>query len=448
MFLAQRMAGESLEWSNQTTLHPLGLVAVVVLGCAVVSVRREWAIVPILIMACFVAGAQRLVVGSLDFSLLRIMVLFGWARVLARREFVGFRWQTLDWLILVWALCGTVAYTIQLASVNALVNRLGNAYDAVGMYFLFRWLIRGWRDVEHASLALSLISVPVLLAFVIERATGRNAFSVFGGVPLVTLVRDGRLRCQGAFSHPIMAGCFWAAALPLIASQSWYPEAKSRRLAILGSAGALGIIFLCSSSTPVMGVIFAAAGGVLFGARTRMRVLRWSALLAVVMLAVAMNKPVYHLMARVNLIGGSTGWHRYHLIDQAVEHFPEWAFAGTRSTAHWGPGLQDITNQYLLEGIRGGAATLVLFLAILTVAFGAVGRLHRLAATQTEAVSAWALGVVLFVHATSFMGVSYFGQINVLWYLSLAMPVSVLAAVQERDSTNVLSYSHRLLQHA
>jgi hypothetical protein len=38
---------------------------------------------------------------------------------------------------------------------------------------------------------------------------------------------------------------------------------------------------------------------------------------------------------------------------------------------------------------------------------------------------AWALGVSLFVHAVSFIGVSYFGQITMLWYLSLAVPSSL-----------------------
>jgi hypothetical protein len=35
------------------------------------------------------------------------------------------------------------------------------------------------------------------------------------------------------------------------------------------------------------------------------------------------------------------------------------------------------------------------------------------------------LGVCLFVHSTNFIGVSYFGQGVFLWYLALAMTVSM-----------------------
>ena len=34
---------------------------------------------------------------------------------------------------------------------------------------------------------------------------------------------------------------------------------------------------------------------------------------------------------------------------------------------------------------------------------------------------AWGLSVALFVHVTSFMGVSYFGQIIMLWFMTLGM---------------------------
>jgi len=56
-----------------------------------------------------------------------------------------------------------------------------------------------------------------------------------------------------------------------------------------------------------------------------------------------------------------------------------------------------------------------------------VGRLWRRAAKKKRAdlILSWALGVSLFVHCMSFLGVSYFGQISMLWYLSLAMIASL-----------------------
>ncbi len=42
------------EWYNQTTLHPIGLVAVVALGLIMLVAPRRFAALPIIVMACFV----------------------------------------------------------------------------------------------------------------------------------------------------------------------------------------------------------------------------------------------------------------------------------------------------------------------------------------------------------------------------------------------------------
>ena len=52
--------------------------------------------------------------------------------------------------------------------------------------------------------------------------------------------------------------------------------------------------------------------------------MRWAFFGTLLLLHLAMNNPVWHLLARVNVVGGSTGWHRYHLIDKAIEHLEWW----------------------------------------------------------------------------------------------------------------------------
>ena len=88
--------------------------------------------------------------------------------------------------------------------------------EAVGAYYIGRTYIKNRYDFQRMVIVLGWISIIVAFLFLIERASGRNMFSIFGGVPEITLIRDGRLRCQGPFSHPIMAGVFWASILP------WY----------------------------------------------------------------------------------------------------------------------------------------------------------------------------------------------------------------------------------
>ena len=118
------------DWFNQTTVHPLGLMLLVVLGAATFLVPRRYALVPMLILVCFVGPAQRIVVATLDFNFLRLMVLAGWARVLLRGEMWGWRWRPLDTVVLAWAICATLLATVLHTTMSAFIMRLGLLYDA------------------------------------------------------------------------------------------------------------------------------------------------------------------------------------------------------------------------------------------------------------------------------------------------------------------------------
>lgn len=418
-----------VEWADHTTLHPLGACAIVILGAFLLILPRRHATLPLIIMACFVAPAQRIVIASLDFNLLRIMVLFGIVRVLVRAEIRDFVWTSTDWILVLWSISTIVMYTLHDWTTAALINRLGYAFDAVGMYFLFRILVRSWDDLRQTVYAFVLTSIPVAGAFFIESATGRNLFSIFGGVPEITMVRDGRLRCQGAFSHPILAGCFWATVIPVMAVDAW-TRSSGRMMRLLGLTASGLIIMLCASSTPLMSIVFGIIAASLFPLRREMRVVRWCIALSLLTLHLVMKAPVWHLLARVNVVGGSTGWHRYQVIDAAIEHFSEWWLLGVRTISHWNVFANDITNQFVAEGINGGLITLLLFISLIVSSFGSVGRIWRQASSSGEVLLAWSLGVALFMHCMNFLGVTYFGQITMAWYWLLATIASLSVRVR------------------
>jgi hypothetical protein len=192
---------------------------------------------------------------------------------------------------------------------------------------------------------------------------------------------------------------------------------------------------MTESSTPLAAAaagIFAAA---VFPFRQYMRHFRWSLAAMLLGLHLVMKAPVWHLISRIDLVGGSTGWHRYLLIDKFIQNFGEWWLLGTDSTRDWGYHLFDVTNQYVAEGIGGGLLNLALFVAVLSVAFQNAGRLWRLAEANDQPLwHAWGLGCALFVHISAFWAVSYFGQISVVWYLPLAAVVSLYQAeAQQAD---------------
>lgn len=406
---------------SQTVLHPLGLAAVLILGIATLLVRRRNALVPLMIMTCFVATAQRLSIGGLDFSLARIIILFGWLRLLLRRE-LRFPWRRMDTIIVIWAIVSNVAYVIERNFESwAVVFRLGLLFDTFGMYLLFRCLIRSRQDLERLMTAMAVMSIPCAAAFTLEHFTQRNIFSTFGGVPAETMVRDGRLRCQGAFSHPIIAGVFWAVLLPVIASLWW----RGGRRAFLAAGGVLGclvIILMCASSTPVIGVMLAMMGAAAYPFRYRIRAIRWTALLVLAgthtIMMLTNNGPVWWLLAGANVVPGSTGHWRAILISSFVGDIKTWWAFGLRTTYHWG--TSDLTNQYVVEGANGGILSLILFVITMAMCYQAVGRLWRSAETKSSAAFAWGLGVSLFVTMVCYLAISQFGQLIVVWYITVA----------------------------
>ena len=385
-----------------------------------------------ILTACFVAPAQRIAIFTLNFTLLRIMVVFGFTRLLTRGELRSFRWKFLDTTVITWALFGTVAYILLWGTGEAVKYRSGWLFDVAGMYFLFRALIRDWDDVDMLVAAFAVVSVPVALAFLVENQTSRNLFAFFGGVPEVTAIREGRLRCQGAFAHAILAGCFWAIVLPLIAARLWN-QRKSRTVTVIGIVASLTIIVLCASSTPASALLVAIPAALTVVLRAQLHYVRWGIVLVLTGLQIVMTHPVWYLFSKIDLVGGSTGWHRYWVMDIAIRNLGDWWLLGTTNALKWTtPGTAeflDITNQYILEGIDGGLLAVGLFVAVIVVAFRGVGALWRsVASDRARLAMAWALGVALFVHVMNFFGVSYFGQIIMLWYMTLAIIGSLTPA--------------------
>ncbi len=424
---------------DETYVHPLGVAALVLLCVIQLSVPRRHAVLPFLLLICFVPCSQRLSILGLDFNFLRILILCGWLRVLARGEARGFRWLKLDKIMVAWGVVESIAYVLLHRDFASVVYMSGRMLESLGGYFLVRWLIRDLADVKRLALAAAWIAVPVAVCFAIEKVTGRNWFSIFGGVPAMTPVREGKLRAMGAIGNPILAGCFWVALLPYIGALWWSREGKGA--AVLGALGSLVVIVACASSTPIAALGAAMLGAYMFQFRNQMSSVRWAVVAGMGAIQLFMNRPIWHLMVSIDLVGGSTGYHRFLLIDSWVHRVPEWFLIGTKTTAGWGPGLEDITNQYILESVRGGVGAFVLFVASIVVAFQYVGHLRRAVAGDPERETlAWAVGVAIFVHCMSFLAVSYFAQVVFGWSLSIAMAaglMSGLATSEVRVSTPV-----------
>lgn len=429
------------------SLNSIGLGFIIAMSLLLLALPRRYALWPIFCGLCYMTLGQAVIVAGLHFYVLRLLILFGWVRIIIRNELslASLRFTAIDKAIVAWLIAETCLYTASHGmTMEALVYRLGAAYNVLGLYGLFRILIRDHNDIVRAVAILAVLVAPLAMLMLYESLSGVNVFSIFGGVSLVSGLREGSVRSQGPFLHPILAGTFGATLIPLFASLWVCVRKEKMRIYRIGAAIGLvcahAIMIGAHSSGPLMAYMAIIIGILLWPMRKRMYVIRWAIIGGVVMLQLAMEAPVWYLIERLgNLTGASGhGWYRSALIDAAMSHVGEWWLAGTNYTANWGlpvlptePDMVDMTNQYLHVGVKSGLPSLILFVIVIYYAFRAIGEALNQPGSPSMKKYLWCLGVALLGHVIAFINVAYFDQLIAAWCLVLAF-ISVATRAPER----------------
>jgi hypothetical protein len=207
----------------------------------------------------------------------------------------------------------------------------------------------------------------------------------------------------------------------------WLFLEKKRTWVILAILASFIIMFTSASSGPLLTFCFGILAFMFWPIRKSMRKVRWAIVAFLAALQLTMKAPIWFLLARVDVVQGSTGYHRAVLIDRAFANLSDWWLFGTKSTEAWADKndhLFDVTNAYILAGANGGLLTMILFIAVIVIAYKAVGRTIRLGEIDRPGTPSlklvWALGATLFVHTASYISVSYFDQNFVTWFMLIA----------------------------
>lgn len=413
-----------------TPLTPVGQVILFAAMFVVFVAPRRWAPVPILLVTCYMVLSQGLMLGPFNFFSIRLVILAGAVRVLLRGEFRDLPKSPIDGLMAWWGVWALASSYFHVDPQATLTYNGGLVFNTFGAYMLWRVFCRTVDDVEFLCRVSALLLVPVALEMTYEKIAASNAFSILGGVPDVPNIREGRIRAQGPFAHSILAGTVGAVTLPICLGL-WR---RHRMTSITGAAASATIVLTSTSSGPLLSAIFSLIALAFWRYRHRMRMVRWLALFSYVFLKMVMEAPPYYLLARIDLSGGSTGYHRARLIESAIEHLGEWWFAGTDHTRHWmatgvswSPDHTDITNHYLMLGVMGGLPLTLLFIAMLWKGFSIVGQVVQDPTDrwQDRRFYFWSLGASLFAHSATCISVSYFDQSFVFLYLTLACIASL-----------------------
>lgn len=407
----------------------VGFTFLLVASALLLSVPRRFAAIPLVAGAIYITPAQALLIGPFHFSVFRLLILAGFIRVAFRGEARRFRFTGIDKSMLLWGVCVLLSSFFHSSVGEALVFRLGLAYTTLGFYFLVRLFCRDEPDFVRTVAITAGLIIPIALEMMSEKATGTNSFAFLGGVPFEASVRGGSIRAQGPFAHSILAGTVGAILLPLFIG-IW---ARHRLLAIVASASALAMVAASASSGPIMSLGFGLFAVALWRWQKTVRYLKIAAVCIYAACEVMMTRPAYYLLEKIDLTGGSTGYHRAALIHSALRHLDEWWLAGTDYTRHWMPyGLAvdpnhcDITNQYLLYGVIAGLPLLLIFIYTLFLSFRSVSRyVTSRGNVGSDAFFAWCLGASLFAQAVTSISVAYFDQSVIFLFLNIAFAASL-----------------------
>jgi hypothetical protein len=417
-----------------TMLHPVVAVGMLVAIVSILLLPRKKAITPFLLAFFSIPLGQVMVLGGVHFLMQQILILTVLVRMAAfhgsasERRFAG-GFNALDKVVVLWASSAFIIFSLQWMQMQAIVKSSGDLLETLGGYLAVRFLVTDGAAFRRMLKALAAICVIQGACMVGEQFTHQNLLSFLGAFP--PEIREGHVRSQGAMGT-IYAGTLAGILIPLFI---WlWTEKKSRTAAYVGLAGATAMVFASFASTSWMAYGASLLALSFWPLRKQMRFVRWGLVCVLLGLHIVMHGPVWSLIEKIDLTGGSSSYHRYMLVDNCIRHFGDWWLLGSKNYGDWGFVMFDVCNQFILAALRGGLVTLVIYIVIYKRSFGAIGKARkRVAGDHDQEWLLWCLGSALFTTVVSSFGINYMTYLmTCLFCLLVGVSVAALEASRVR----------------
>ena len=401
----------------------------------VISLRPKYALAAYITALLWYPSFLAVSIGTIDIMVGRFVVATLLLRCLCNDKIrTNFVWSRLDTLVTLSMVVYVGAYFIsQTMTLGATIeSRGGFLMDTWCAYLVTRFIVTDRTKLISVIKCIGIVLVPLAILGVVESVTGWQPFAPlwiyspwFRGGRFFSEGRFGFARAVGPFSHAILFGGGFAMFLPLIyylrhEKKEWHTLAY-----ILSGIALLGALSSMSSGPWVM-VLVVVFCLIMERYKKFVKPLFMSLVFLCVFIGIASNRPFYHVMVSwANPMGGAS-WHRAKLIDLAIEHFDEWWVIGYGDQdPGWGPQLgmvrTDVTNEYILKGVRYGILGVIALCAVIAKAFRDLIFTYRKMKQPAMKSLCWAFGSLLFSVTIAWMSVSFFGQLTTLTYCSLGM---------------------------
>jgi hypothetical protein len=420
--------------SHGTVLNPVMLVAMIIALLMMLFAPRKYLAVPFLLVVFLGSVGQEIYLGGFHFYITRILIMAAMMRMVVSKfitpgPLLAGGMNLVDKLFVTWAFFRCLANVLLNNGVmGAVTYQTSYLIDAIGGYLLMRFAIRNEEDIIRVIKVFATLTCIFAATMLDEKFHNQNIFGYLGILPVTPYTREGAIRATGAFAHPILAGVFGVAVMPLF----WWlwQSGKAKVAGAFGFCGSVGMMLMSASSTPLMACVAALFAWFAWPFRNKMHILRWGVVALLVALHIVMKAPVWMLIARVDVVAGNSGYHRAMLIDQCIRHFSDWWLIGTNDAGTWGWDLWDTSNQFVQEAESGGLLTFVLFILIISLTFRKLGKARRIVENDPpQERFMWALSVTLFTHCVCFFGISYFDHTKMMWFAFLAIVAAATAPI-------------------
>jgi hypothetical protein len=420
--------------SPVTVLHPLVAVGMLIAIVLILTLPRDKAITPFLLAFFTIPDGQVLVLGGVHLTMHQILILTVLGRMAASRgsstegRFAG-GFNALDRVVVLWALSAFIINCLQWMETQAMIKSLGDLVVSLGGYVAVRFLVPDREAVRRTVKVLAVICAIQGACMVSEQFTRQNVFGFAGGA--WPTIREGHIRSEGVMGT-LYCGVFGGVLIPLFL---WlWTEGKSRMAACAGLAGATAMVFASHASTSWMAYGGSLVGLAFWPLRKQMRLVRWGIVATLVGLHLVMHGPVWSLIEKVDLTGGSSNYHRYMLVDNCIRHFSDWWLLGYKHPGAWGFDMWDLCNQFVAAAVTGGLVTLILFVTIYSRSFGAIGTARKhVDGDRGQEWLLWCLGAFLFANLVASFGINYLVHL-IMCFFSLLVCISV-ATIEARQAT-------------
>jgi hypothetical protein len=410
-----------------------------IFGAIVLIVSPAHALTVYLASLIWYPSSYTVPMGTLDWSVRRIVIVVLLARVFISTDLVRtFKFTRLDKLVILLFACETVAGLITTQDIRGFIEyQGGQVFDMVLPYTAVRLILVKKEHYLSLLRGVLLISAPFAVLAFYQFWTGGNPFSFVR--EYIPKVRNNRFRAELTFDVSIMMGLYFASmgaacvgVLGFIKSNKWIAVVAAMLMGV-GAASS-------NSSGPILACILVAAFLCFYRWRHEWRLALTIAVMGCGIVEIVSNRHFYDVLGGFTL-DPMTAWYRSRLIAVAFWEggmSGHWLVGFGNVDPGWGPavdgrGHTDLVNHFILLLASYGLVGLLPFLWMNWEAAKSLLVAIRRAATEPDRWMIWSLASGLFGITGAFVSVSLFGPPTTTYYMLVAVAASMPAYIAEES---------------